>query len=66
MTTAQCKDCPLTYELTPPADAAFDTPKESKPTSGEYLERLYECDSGHPNKVYWVKKQHYFYALKPD
>jgi hypothetical protein len=67
MTTAQCRECPLTYELTPPADADFKTPKENKPTSGEYLERVYECESGHRNTIYWVKKPApFFMRLQPD
>jgi hypothetical protein len=62
MTVAQCKDCPLTYELMPPADVEFDIPKEIKPTSGEFLERFYECQSGHRNTVYyWTKKEYFFF-----
>jgi len=52
---AQCAECPNSFELIPPADASYKIPKE-KPTSDDYIKRVYECEEGHRNTIYWEKE----------
>ena len=52
---ASCSECPGTFELVPPADAAYTEPHE-KPSSDDYLKRVYECnEEHHRNTIYWEK-----------
>jgi len=51
-----CKECPNTLEIIPPADPRHTIPKEKKPDHDDYTERIYECDEGHRNTIYWVNK----------
>ena len=50
-----CSECPGSYELIPPADPNYRIPRE-KPTSDDYVKRVYECEKGHRNTIYWEKK----------
>ena len=47
--------CPSTFELIPPSDGYYNIPKE-KPTSNDNIKRIYECENGHKNIIYWHKR----------
>ena len=50
-----CSQCPSSYELLPPADMRYSIPRE-KPTSNDYIQRIYECDEEHHrNTIYWER-----------
>ena len=49
----QCSECPRTYELIPPPDVWYSIPREAKPANDKFLKRVYECENGHLNTVYW-------------
>lgn len=51
---ASCSECPSMFELIPPADKSYRNPRE-KPTSDDYIKRIYECEEGHRNTIYWEK-----------
>jgi hypothetical protein len=52
---ASCSQCSHSFELVPPADIDYDTPKE-KATSQDYLKRTYECEVNHHlNTVFWQR-----------
>lgn len=52
---ASCSECPSSYELVPPPDPNYKVPRE-KPTSDDYIKRIYECENGHLNTIYWEKE----------
>lgn len=52
---ASCSECPETYELVLPADVEYCVPKE-KPLNDDHKKRIYECENGHRNTIYWHKK----------
>jgi hypothetical protein len=52
---ASCAECPSDFELVPPADRAYCVPKSER-SKRDCLERFYECEEGHRNKVYWEKE----------
>ena len=63
MTKASCSECPSTYELVPPPDPEYSEPKE-RPTSDDNIKRVYECEEGHRNTVYWEKKEFFVESAK--
>lgn len=52
---AQCVECTSTFELIPPADKDYSIPKETPAPNGEHVLRIYECEEGHRNTIYWHK-----------
>jgi hypothetical protein len=60
MTKASCSECPSSFELIPPADPEYNTPRQ-KPESDDYIKRIYECDEEHHrNTIYWEKEEAIF------
>lgn len=59
-----CPECPGTYELVPPTELEYNTPRE-KPTSDDYRKRVYECDDErHLITVYWEKEKFFTASQK--
>lgn len=60
----QCSECQGRYELVPPADPRYTIPRE-KPTSDDYIKRVYECDEEHHlNTIYWEQAAFVMVSLK--
>jgi hypothetical protein len=61
---ASCSECPSSFELIPPADSAYNVPKE-KPTTEDYIKRIYECDDEkHRNTIFWQKTESFVISQK--
>lgn len=56
---ASCSECPSTYELVPPPDSSYSEPKE-KSDSDDNIKRIYECENGHRNTIYWHRRKNVF------
>lgn len=54
-----CSECPSSYELVPPPDLSYSEPKE-RPDSDDIIKRIYECENGHRNTIYWHKRKNVF------
>ena len=63
--TASCSECPSTFERIPPADPRYKYPRE-EPTDKDYKERIYECENGHRNKIYWERESGPVVIASPD
>jgi hypothetical protein len=71
---ASCSECPSTFELVPPTDKDYSVPI-LKRNKRDCIERHYECEEGHRNKMYWEESNKgkslaaivdHEYSLRPE